>query len=205
METVSTARQGLRARHTEETRNALVQAARRLFAERGYHNVGVREFVAEAGLTRGALYHHFEGKDDLFLAVLEGIQSELKANAAARHRQPERPDRWTQLRNDLAIALDEMMAPDIVQILLLDAPSVLGWKRWREHRQAFGIAAISKAIETSIADGLIFPQPVEELAYLISGAFNEATILIAFADDQKAARKRAGEALDNLLRGLQIS
>lgn len=192
----------LRARHTDETRKAMVSAARQLFATKGYHSVGIREFAAEAGLTRGALYHHFEGKEDLFVAVMEDIQEELKGNAAARHRAPSRPDRWTQLRRDLQFALDEMTAPEVVQILLIDAPSVLGWQKWREHRQRFGLAAIRKAIETSIADGLIAAQPELELAHLISASFNEATMLIAYADDKKAARKRAGNALDTMLAGL---
>lgn len=193
----------LRARHTDETRKALIAAARRLFAVSGYHNVGIREFAAEAGVTRGALYHHFAGKDDLFLAVMESIQEELRSNAAARHRDPARPDRWTQLRSDLQIALDEMMAPEIVQILLIDAPSVLGWHRWREHRLRFGLAAIRKAIEASIADGLIAPLPATELAHLISASFNEATMLVAFAEDKTATRAKAGAALDALLSGLR--
>lgn len=192
----------LRAKHTDETRKALIEAARRLFAANGYYNVGIREFAAEAGVTRGALYHHFEGKEDLFVAVMEDIQAELKANAATRHRASERPDRWTQLRQDLQIALDEMMEPAIVQILLIDAPSVLGWKRWREHRQTFGLAAIRKAIEGSVAEGLIAAQPAQELAHLISSSFNEATILIAYADDAEAMRVSAGKALDSLLASL---
>ena len=193
----------LRARHTDETRDALISAARRLFAAKGYHNVGIREFAAEAGVTRGALYHHFTGKDELFLAVMETIQGELMANAARRHRTSKRPDRWAQLRQDLQIALDEMMAPEIAQILLVDAPSVLGWQRWREHRQRFGLDAIHKAIELSIAEGLIAPQPTLELAHLISAGFNEAAMLIAYAADPAALRASAGKALDGLLAGLR--
>lgn len=192
----------LRARHTDETRKALIAAARRLFAASGYHNVGIREFAAEAGVTRGALYHHFASKEELFLAVMEMIQEELREHAAQRHLDPARPDRWTQLRNDFQIALDEMMAPEVVQILLIDAPSVLGWQRWREHRQRFGLAAIRKAIEASIADCLISPGPAQELAHLISASFNEATMVIAYADDPAEARGKAGEALDAMLAGL---
>ena len=159
---------------------------------------------AEAGVTRGALYHHFEGKEDLFVAVLEDIQTSLQADAARRHQASSRPDRWTQLRQDLQIALDQMMAPEIVQILLVDAPSVLGWQRWREHRQRSGLAAIRKAVETSIADGLIGAQPAVELAHLISASFNEATLVIAYAEDAAAARAHAGQALDALLAGLVV-
>jgi len=192
----------LRSRHTDETRRALIKAARKLFSAQGYHNVGIREFAKEAGVTRGAFYHHFECKEDLLLAVMDDMQLELKNHAARRHRSPIRPDRWTQLREDLQIALDEMMAPEVLQILLIDGPAVLGWLRWREHRQGFGLAAIRKAVETSIADGLITPRPATELAHLISASFNEASLLIAYASDPDTARVSAGNALDALLEGL---
>jgi hypothetical protein len=133
---------------------------------------------------------------------METIHGEMQAHAAQRHRAAERPDRWTQLRLDFQIALDEMMAPEIVQIMLIDAPSVLGWKRWREHRQQTGLAAIRKAIETSITDGLIPDQPAIELAHLLSASFNEATMLIAYAEDKAEARVNAGSALDAVLAGL---
>ncbi|MET0371768.1 MAG: TetR/AcrR family transcriptional regulator [Sphingobium sp.] len=195
---------GLRARHTDETRAALVAAARRLFAQKGYHHVGIREFAAEAGVTRGALYHHFAGKEDLLLAVIDSIKSELQSAAARRHRKPDRPDRWLQLRQDLQIGLDDMMQPDILKILLLDAPSVLGWQRWRAESNRFGLAAITKAVERSIAEGLIAPLPATTLAQLISASYNEASLTIAFADDPAAARASAGAALDALLAGLAI-
>lgn len=193
---------GLRARHTDETRAALVAAARRLFAQKGYHQVGIREFAAQAGVTRGALYHHFRGKEDLLLAVIDAIKSELQGAAARRHRKPDRPDRWSQLRQDLQIGLDDMMQPDVLKILLLDAPSVLGWQRWRAESSRFGLAAITKAVERSMAEGLILPLPATMLAQLISASYNEAALAIAHADDPAAVRVSAGAALDGMLAGL---
>jgi AcrR family transcriptional regulator len=193
----------LRAKHSEETRAALIAAARKLFAERGYHNVGIREFAAEAGLTRGALYHHFGDKESLFLAVYDAIQRDMMGEAARRHREPGRPDHWTQLRRDLQIALDDMRRPDVQQIKLIDAPAVLGWVRWRELEAQYGLGAITKAVEKSIEAGLIRPQPVRALALMISASFNEAALFIAHSDRPDQARREAGEALDALLAGLQ--
>lgn len=193
----------LRTKHREESRAALVAAARKLFAERGYHNVGIREFAAEAGLTRGALYHHFGDKESLFLAVYDAIQRDMMDEAARRHREPTRPDHWTQLRQDLQIALDDMRQPDIQQIKLIDAPSILGWVRWRELETQYGLGAITKAVENAIRDKLIKPRPVRALALLISASFNEAALFIAHAEDPDRARTEAGEALDALLQGLQ--
>jgi AcrR family transcriptional regulator len=194
--------QSLRTKHREETKTALIAAARKLFAERGYHNVGIREFAADAGLTRGALYHHFGDKESLFLAVYDAIQRDLMAEAARRHRDPTRPDHWTQLRQDLQIALDDMRKPDIQQIRLIDAPAILGWVRWRELEAQYGLGAITKAIENSIREKLIDLHPVRALALLISASFNEAALAIAHSETPDTARKDTGEALDALLVGL---
>jgi AcrR family transcriptional regulator len=195
--------ESLRTKHREETKSALVAAARKLFAERGYHNVGIREFAAEAGVTRGALYHHFGDKESLFLAVYDSIQRDLMAEAARRHREPTRPDHWTQLRRDLQIALDDMRQPDIQQIKLIDAPAILGWVRWRELETQYGLGAITKAVENAIREKLIDPHPVRPLALLISASFNEAALFIAHSKTPDAARAEAGEALDAVLAGLQ--
>ena len=195
--------QSLRTKHREETRAALIAAARKLFAERGYHNVGIREFAAEAGVTRGALYHHFGDKESLFLAVYDAVQRDMMNEAARRHREPTRPDHWTQLRRDLQIALDDMRRPDVQQIRLIDAPSVLGWVRWRELDAKYGLGAITKAVGKAIDAGLIPPQPVQPLALMISASFNEAALFIAHSDQPDVARREAGAALDALLTGLQ--
>jgi len=196
--------ESLRTKHREESKAALIAAARKLFAERGYHNVGIREFAAEAGLTRGALYHHFGDKESLFLAVYDEIQRDLMAEAARRHREPTRPDHWTQLRQDLQIALDDMRQPDIQQIKLIDAPAILGWVRWRELETHYGLGAITKAVENAIREKLIEPQPVRALALLISASFNEAALFIAHSDMPDVARAEGGAALDSLLVGLQV-
>ena len=162
----------LRARHSEETRSLLISAARRLFAERGYHNVGVREFAAAAGVTRGALYHYFADKEALFLAVYDAVQRDLMQEAARRHRDPARPDRWTQLRQDLQLALDLARDQEFQRIKLVDGPAVMGWTRWREVERQFGLGAVMKAVERSMAEGLIPACPAEPLSLMIWSSFN---------------------------------
>ncbi len=194
--------QPLRVKKSEETRQALIDAARRLFTERGYHNVGIREFAAAAGVTRGALYHHFGDKESLFLAVFDAVQRDLMAEAARRHQDPSRPDHWTQLRQDLQIALDTAMDPAVQQVKLIDAPAVLGWKRWRELESRYGLGAILKAVENSIKAGLIRPRPAGALAHLIWAAYSEGAMMIVHSDTPVKTRAEAGEALDALLAGL---
>ncbi|MET0378115.1 MAG: helix-turn-helix domain-containing protein, partial [Spongiibacteraceae bacterium] len=123
----------------DDTRQALLAAARKLFAEHGYHNVGVRDFAAAAGLTRGALYYYFPDKESVFLAVLDSIQKKRIAEAAARHRAPDRPDLWTEFRRDIQIALDDAFDREIQRILFIDGPAVLGWARWRELDTQYGL------------------------------------------------------------------
>lgn len=195
--------QSLRAKHRDETRQALIDAARRLFSEKGYHNVGIREFAAAAGVTRGALYHHFGDKESLFLAVFDAVQRDLMADAARRHRDPARPDHWTQLRQDLQIALDTAMDPAVQQVKLIDAPAVLGWKRWRELEARYGLGAILKAVENSIKAGLIRPQPARALAHMIWASYSEAAMVIVHSETPAQARDEVGRALDALLEGLQ--
>lgn len=195
----------LRSKHREETKAALIEAARKLFTERGYHNVGIREFAAEAGLTRGALYYHFGDKESLFLAVYDAIQRDLMSEAAARHRQPNRPDHWTQLRQDLLIALDRTRQPDVQRIMLIDAPAILGWVRWREVDMKYGLGAINKAVERSIENHLIRPQPIPALALMISASFNEAALMIAHSATPDETLREVSAALDAFLAGLAIT
>ncbi len=194
-----------RLRDAERTRLAMIQAARQLFTERGYHEVGIRELAAAAGVTRGALYHHFGDKETLFVEVFKAVHADLVADAAQRHRDPNRPDRWTQFRRDLQIALDSATRPDVQQIGLIDGPAVLGWARWRELRAATGLAAIAKGLEASMKAGFIRAQPVLPLANLISGATKEATLLIAHSSDPATTRAEMGQALDSLLESLELA
>ena len=188
---------------SEATRSALMDAALELFADRGYAGVPAEEIVRAAGVTRGALYHHFKDKRDLFGAVVERVEQrvvERVAIAAAQEADP-----WEQQRVAIGAYLDVCLEPAVQRILLVDAPSVLGMDTWREIEARYGLALVRAGIENVMSAGLIERQPVEPLAHLMLGALTEGGLLIARSADRRAARAEVGESLDRLLRGLRVA
>src|SRR4051794_24469189 len=151
------------AERSEATQNALVSTARRLFAERGYAAVGTEEIVRAAGVTRGALYHHFDGKAGLFQAVFEQIESELAARFAEEALS--RPDAWEAMVAALELFLDVCREPEVRQIALIDAPAVLGWTAWREVESRYSLGLIRIGLENMVEAGIARPQPIEPLAH----------------------------------------
>ena len=191
---------GRQAERSEATRRALVTAARRLFAKRGFADVGTEEIVRRAGVTRGALYHHFSGKDDLLRAVAEQVEEEItrkSAEAALAETDP-----WEAQRAGWNAFLDACLDPAVQRIILLDAPAVLGPKAWREIASKYGFALVQVSLQSLIEAGLVADQPVEPLAHLVIGALSEAAMVIAQAEDTRAARTEMGEAVERLMGGL---
>jgi AcrR family transcriptional regulator len=189
------------AERSEATRAALIVTARRLFAERGYAGVGTEELVRAAGVTRGALYHHFDGKADLFGAVFEQIEQELAERLAAEALS--RNDPWEGLLAALEMFLDLCVEPEVQRIALLDAPSILGWDAWREVEARHGLGLIRLALQNLIDEGAIEAQPVEPLAHAILGALIEAGLYVARADPLVTARAEMGTVLRRMLEGLR--
>lgn len=193
-----------RAAQAEATRAALVDAARRLFVEKGYHRTGTEEVVAEAGVgTRGALYHHFADKQSLFEVVFLSVEQDLVLEAAKNLADPAE-GALNQLRQGLIGFLDASLTPHVQRILLIDGPAVLGWVRWRELESVYGLGAIRAMLERAIEEGDIAPgQPVDALAHLLLAAADEAALFIANAPKQRAARDQGVQALNALLDGLR--
>jgi AcrR family transcriptional regulator len=192
---------GRQAERSEATRTALVDVGRKLFAKRGYADVGTEEIVRRAGVTRGALYHHFSGKEDLFRAVAEQVEEEMtrkSAEAALAYEDP-----WEQQRAGWEAFLDACLDPAVQRIILLDAPSVLGPKAWREIASKYGLALVQFGLRSLMEAGLIEEQPVDPLAHLVIGALSEAAVVIAQAEDTEAARAEMGAALERLMVGLR--
>src|SRR4051794_6319229 len=185
------------------TRGALVAAARALFAERGYAAVGTGEIVQRAGVTRGALYHHFAGKQELFGAVYEQIERELTERIVRAVPLEGDPDPIGVLRRGAAAFLDACLEPEVQRIAVLDAPSVLGWEALRALGERYGLGAIQAALQNAVETGALAPQPVRPLAHLLLGALGEAGPLIARARDVAAARREVGATLDRLLASLR--
>lgn len=188
------------AERSEATRAALIAAARELFAARGYAAVGTEEIVRRAGVTRGALYHHFDGKPDLFRACYEQIESEL----AQRLADAVAPDAGAleTLRAGKELFLDATLEPEIQRIALIDAPAVLGWEQWREIGARYGLGLIEGLLAAGMESGEIRRQPLRSLAHAMLGALDEVAMLVGRADDPKAARAEASETLESLIAGL---
>jgi AcrR family transcriptional regulator len=190
-----------REEHSEATRAALVQAARGLFAERGYAGVPTEEIVRRARVTRGALYHHFAGKQDLFQAVFEQVQEEVGARITEVASAEPRAEKHLEVGCDAF--LDVCLEPAVQRIVLLDAPSVLGWEAWHELDERHALGMIRMSLEVAMAEGYLEEQPAGPLAHLLLGALNEAALSIARAEDVKKARAEVGESLARLIEGLK--
>lgn len=190
------------AERTEATRGALITAARQLFAERGYAGVGTEEIVRAAGVTRGALYHHFDGKRELFEAVYVQIEVELAERIAAGALQANASSPLEAMRAGTEMFLTASTEPETQRIVLLDGPAVLGWDRWREIAAAHGLGLIEATLAAAIEAGAIESQPVKPLAHVLMGALDEGAMLVARAEDPEAARTEVTATLASLLDGL---
>ena len=191
-----------KAEQTERTRAALVVAARSLFAERGYADTSTEEVVRAAGVTRGALYHHFEDKRDLFAAVYEEVEKGLAHDLTAALASVSDP--IEVLRRGSGAFLDSCLDPAIQRIVLLEGPSVLGWERWREIDMRYGLGLVQYTLQAAMDAGALRAGPVEALAHVLFGGLVEAGMLLAAATDQRAARAEVGQAIEALIDGLAL-
>ncbi|HEX3608920.1 MAG TPA: TetR family transcriptional regulator [Solirubrobacterales bacterium] len=193
------------AERSESTRGALISAARLLFAERGYAGVGTEEIVRAAGVTRGALYHHFAGKRELFEAVYERIEAELAERIAAGALSAGATSPMEAMRAGAEMFLAAATEPETQRIVLLDGPSVLGWDRWREIATEHGLGLIEATLQAAVDAGAIDAQPVRPLAHVLMGALDEAAMLVARAEDPDATRAEVSRTLDSLLAALSAA
>jgi AcrR family transcriptional regulator len=184
------------------TRQALEAAARRLWGERGYAEVSTPEIAEAAGVTRGAMYHQFPDKTALFVAVLEAVESEVidRLLAAVGAAQPKAPADALHAAADawLAIASE----PEVRQLVLLDAPSILGWAGFREISLRYGLGMTEQLLSTAIEAGQLKPQPVRSLATVMIGALDEAAMSIANAEDRDQEKENVRRVVHNLINGL---
>jgi AcrR family transcriptional regulator len=186
------------AERSESTRGALISAARHLFAERGYAGVGTEEIVRTAGVTRGALYHHFKDKRELFEAAYERIETELAERIAAGALGANASSPMEAMRAGAEMFLIASTEPETQRIVLL------GWDRWREIATEHGLGLIEATLQAAVDVGAIAPQPVKPLAHVLMGALDEAAMLVARAEDPEAMRAEVGGTLDLLLAALSV-
>jgi AcrR family transcriptional regulator len=190
------------AARSAATRDALVAAARGLFAARGYGDVGTEEIVRAAGLTRGALYHHFADKTELFAGVFELVEVETNARIADAVAASGVTDAVEAMRIGAGAFLDVSAEPEMAQIMLIDAPSVLGWEGWTEISNRHNMGLVHALLAQAIEDGRIPAQPIPPLAHTLLGALREAAIYLARAEDGPSARGEVGAVMDRLIDSL---
>ncbi|MBJ7472764.1 MAG: TetR/AcrR family transcriptional regulator [Solirubrobacteraceae bacterium] len=195
--------ESLHARRSAATRRKLIEAATTLFAERGYAAVGTEEIVRTAGVTRGAMYHQFADKAALLEAMVEEAEKAL-VQRVAEGAIAQAGDPIAALKAGSRAFLDEVADPATRQILLIDAPSVLGHARWREIGLRHGLGLVEGVLAHGVELGVLRPMPVRAMAQLVSGAIDEAALAIASADDPVAARATFDEALDLLIEAFRV-
>lgn len=190
-----------REEYAESTKVALMESARDLFAERGYADTSIAEVVDRARLTRGALYHHFESKQDLFEAVLEQAESDLVAQIAANTSGA---TAWERALAGLEAFLEAASDPISGQIALREGPAVLGWRRWREFDKRHTVGLLRIVLQDLIAEHCIPALPLDMLVAIFYASLGEASLSVGQAKNPEAARAEAAQVMRCLLEGLSM-
>jgi AcrR family transcriptional regulator len=193
------------AERSAQTREALIAAARPLFAVHGYADVSLETIVRTAGVTRGALYHHFADKTELFAAVFEQVDGEVAAQMGDAIAAAQQADPIEIMQLGARFWLDACADPEIQRIVLVDAPAVLGWTRWTEIGNRYNIGRVRDLLTHAIEIGRIPSQPVVATALTVLGAMREATLYIARAQDRDQARQDAGAVMNRIISALAAS
>lgn len=191
---------GKRQERGDATRDALVEVARRLFGQQGFNATSLEEIVSEAGVTKGALYHHFSDKEELFLAVVEVVRRDTTTLLQDLFLLP---DSFSALVAGCQAIFDAYLDPSVRQIVLIDARSVLSPMAYRELRNRDESAFVRATLRRAMREGSLETQPLRPLAAMLTGAIGEACTLIADADDPRATRAEVDQVLNRLIEGLR--
>ena len=185
-----------RIQQGSETQKTLRREARKLFTKKGYSGANTNELVERASVTKGALYHHFANKKELYQAVVEDAEQELveKLEAAGAGKKP-----WDRLDAMCRAYLESCRDPAFARMLVLEAPVVLGWKTWCNLEQKYEVAAFARVLDEAGA----LSEPAETLAQVILGALTTGARVIATAEDPEKARAEVERTIDRLIAGLR--
>ena len=187
---------------TEATTAQLLDAARGLFAADGYNATSLEDVVAAAGVTKGALYHHFSSKRDLFRGVFERDQAALARASHDAYRAESDP--WDGFHAGCRAFLESSLDPGVQRIVLLDAPAVLGWEVVREIEAEHSLSMIENGLREAIEGDRIAPRPTGPLAHMLFGALCEGAMTVARSSgDQRRAMREVAREVDNILRSLE--
>ncbi|GAA1992237.1 TetR/AcrR family transcriptional regulator [Amycolatopsis minnesotensis] len=172
-----------RADYSESTRSALVDSAVELFTKRGYAGTSLDEVAKRARVTKGALYHHFSGKQALFEAAFDAVEGEVFDRLTKIMQGPGAP--WERALDGLRTFIKSCLDPAYQRIAIHEGPVVMGWERWREAEDHFSFGLVRTSLEDLVAAGEVDDVPVEITARLLFGALSSAATVIAGAEDQK--------------------
>ena len=180
----------------EATRSALIDSARELFGDQGFADTSTDEIVARAGVTKGALYHHFRGKDDLFRSVFEQVQRDVSDEAVAEFLGP---DSWQALVNGCDLWVRAHLDASVRRIVMQDARAVLGADEVRAIENRYGVVALRGALRKAMHAGVLQRQPLRPLALLLMGALSEGCFYIADEPDPSAAQNEVAALITQML------
>ena len=192
-----------RAEHAADTREALIGAARRLFAAHGFDGTGTEQIVAEARVTRGALYHHFRDKADLFRAVMAEAAAEVAQRLIDEQLAADAESPLAEIRDGVSAFLDVCVGGDFQRIVLVDGPRVLGSDAWEELVDRYGRGILEEWLARAAETGDLDTVPMGALARLLIAMLTEASLAIARAGNPAATRADLGAVLDRMLIGLR--
>jgi AcrR family transcriptional regulator len=192
------------AARSAATKDALVRAARPMFAAVGFGGVGAEAIVRAAGVTRGAMYHQFADKTELFAAVFEAVEVDLTARIDAAVSTAGESDPIILMKIGARSWLEACADAEVHRIALVDAPVVLGWERWREIGMRHGMGLVQSLLSYAIETGRIRAQPVTPLAHVLIGALDEAALYVAQSDDPVRARAEVSAVLDDVVDALAV-
>ena len=192
-----------RAEHAADTRGALITAARHLFAAHGFDGTGTEQIVAEARVTRGALYHHFRDKADIFRAAMAEAAADVATRLIDEQLATDAQSPMAEIREGVSAFLDVCVDGDFQRIVLVDGPRVLGSDAWEDLVEQYGRGILEEWLERCVGTGDLDEMPLRALARLLIAMLTEASLAIARADDPQSERAAFGETLDRILIGLR--
>jgi AcrR family transcriptional regulator len=190
-----------RLEYSESTRHALVDSAVELFTKRGYAATSLDEVAKRARVTKGALYHHFSGKQALFEAAFDAVESRVMTRLAEIVVGPGDP--WERAMNGIQQYIKICLDPSYQRIVVHEAPVVMGWERWREAEDHFSFGLVRASIQALVDGGELADLPVEVTARLLFGALTAGATVIARADDPKKAGAEVSTTIIRMLERLR--
>ncbi|AKK29705.1 TetR/AcrR family transcriptional regulator [Mycobacterium sp. EPa45] len=190
------------AQRSAATQDALRTAARELWGERGYADVGTPEIAQRAGVTRGAMYHQYADKSALFLDVVESVEADVMNRLAEAVVAQEPPTPAATLHAAVDAWLDISSEREIRQLILLDAPNVLGWNGFRDIAERYSLGMTEQLLQAAMDSGELATQPVRPLAHILIGALDAAALTIAHSEDPDHTGTEVRSALHGIVNGM---